>query len=333
MRSSSSHGDLVLGGDIGGTSTRILVVDRTGATWGRGTAAGGNPTSHPDSAAAALAEALAKALAAVDGSVVRAAVVGLAGGGALLAPDVRQKLARAWAESGVAAGPTYVGDLDVAFASGTPEADGTVLIAGTGAAAGSVRTRRVVRTAGGHGWLLGDEGSGFWLGREAVRATLRALDLAQPLGPLAASVLQALDATPGTESPTGRDARDRLRRRLVQAVNSQPPINLAKLAPLVSASHEHDPVAADIVDRAARLLCDTIEQLRDPSESSPLVLAGSVASADSPVGGRLRDLVSARFAGPVLTARDGLGGAAWLALASVEPTTATAAVRERLVTG
>jgi glucosamine kinase len=333
MRPSSSHGELVLGGDIGGTSTRILVVDRAGEPWGRGTAAGGNPTTHPDSAAAALAEALAKALAAVEASAVRAAVIGLAGGGALLAADLRERLARAWTEAGVAADPTYVGDLDVAFASGTTEADGTVLIAGTGAAAGAVRARRVVRTAGGHGWLLGDEGSGFWLGREAVRATLRAVDLAQPLGPLAASVLQALGAAPSQESATGTADPDRLRRRLVQAVNSQPPINLARLAPLVSAAHERDPVAADIVDRAARLLYGTIDQLRDPAETSPLVLAGSVASAGSAVGARLRDLVSDRFSGPVLAARDGVAGAAWLALASVEPSAATAAVRERLATG
>lgn len=333
MRASSSHGDLVLGGDIGGTSTRILVADSAGAPWGRGTAAGGNPTTHPDSAAAALAEALGKALAAVDASAVRAAVIGLAGGGALLATDVRETLARVWAEFGVRVSPSYVSDLEVAFVSGTAEPDGTVLIAGTGAAAGAVRGRRVVRTAGGHGWLLGDEGSGFWLGREAVRATLRALDLAQPAGPLAASVLQTLaGSTLAADAPNGDDT-DRLRRRLVQAVNSQPPIHLASLAPLVAAAHEHDPVAAEIADRAARLLCGTVEQIRDPAESSPLVLAGSVASASTAVGARLRELVSAGFSGPVLAARDGVGGAAWLALASAEPTAATAAVRDRLVTG
>jgi glucosamine kinase len=333
MRATSGHGDLVLGGDIGGTSTRILVVDRGGETWGRGTAAGGNPTTHPDSAAAALEEALAKALVAVDGSAVRAAVIGLAGGGALLGAHVRERLTRAWSQSGVAASPTYVSDLDVAFASGTAEADGTVLIAGTGAAAGAVRDRRAVRTAGGHGWLLGDEGSGFWLGREAVRATLRVLEVAQPPGPLAASVLQTLSITSPTEASTGSDDPDLLRRRLVHTVNSQPPIRLAGLAPLVSAAHEQDPVAADIVDRAAGLLCDTVEQVRDPAETSPLVLAGSVASADSAVGARLRDLVSARFAGPVPAARDGVAGAAWLALTAAEPAAATAAVRERLATG
>jgi len=333
MRATGDHGELVLGGDIGGTSTRILVADRAGETWGRGTAAGGNPTTHPDSAAAALEEALAKALAAVDAAAVRVAVVGLAGGGALLAAHVRERLTRAWSQSGVAASPTYVSDLDVAFASGTAEADGTVLIAGTGAGAGAVRGRRVVRTADAHGWLLGDEGSGFWLGREAVRSTLRVLERAQPPGPLAASVLRTLGISAPAEASLGGDDPDSVRRRLVHTVNAQPPIRLAGLAPLVSAAHGHDPVAAEIVDRAAQLLCGTVGRVRDQAEASPLVLAGGVASPGSAVGARLRDLVSARFAGPVLAARDGVGGAAWLALAAAEPAAATAAVRERLVTG
>ena len=330
MRAGDGHEDLVLGGDIGGTSTRILVVDRRGELRGHGSAAGGNPTTHPESAAAALAEALAKATADVDASAVRSAVIGLAGGGALMTPQVRHRLTRAWTESGVAADPEYVSDLAVAFASGTAEPGGAVLIAGTGAAAGSLRDHRVARTAGGHGWLLGDEGSGFWLGREAVRATLQALDLRRPLGPLAESVLHALGAPTSTAATGGEEDPSTRRIWLVQAVNSQPPIALARLAPLVSAACRRDPEAAAIADRAADLLVGILEQVRAPEETSPLVLAGSVASAGSAVGARLHDLVRRRFSGQVLAAQDGVRGAAWLALVAADPGT-NASVRERLV--
>ena len=196
-------GVLVLGGDLGGTSTRILVADRDGAAHGHGAAGGGNPTTHPDTAAAALGQALGEALDGIERSRVRAAVIGMAGGGARQGHDVRDALARAWTGAGLAVSPEYVGDLDVAFASGTAEPDGTVLIAGTGAAAGAVREHRTVRTADGHGWLLGDEGSGFWLGREAARATLRTLDAAEPPGPLAESVLRQLGAWSADGSPAG----------------------------------------------------------------------------------------------------------------------------------
>jgi N-acetylglucosamine kinase-like BadF-type ATPase len=36
--------------------------------------------------------------------------------------------------------------------------------------------RRPVGILGGHSQLLGDEGSGFWIGRQAVRAALRDID-------------------------------------------------------------------------------------------------------------------------------------------------------------
>ena len=65
---------LVLGGDLGGTSTRIVIADHNGTVAGRGTAGGGNPTSHPASAATALGQALTAALDGIDPGHVRTAV-------------------------------------------------------------------------------------------------------------------------------------------------------------------------------------------------------------------------------------------------------------------
>jgi len=79
---------LVLGGDLGGTSTRILVVGTDGRVRGRSTAGGGNPIRHPAGAAAALAGALRAALAGIDPRRVNASVVGVAGMSALRAPPV-----------------------------------------------------------------------------------------------------------------------------------------------------------------------------------------------------------------------------------------------------
>ncbi|MDX3383958.1 BadF/BadG/BcrA/BcrD ATPase family protein [Streptomyces niveiscabiei] len=72
---------------------------------------------------------------------------------------------------------TIHSDIEAAFAGapGHPAA-GLALIAGTGSVAARVRDRVLVATSGGDGWLLGDDGSGFWIGRRAVRAALRAAD-------------------------------------------------------------------------------------------------------------------------------------------------------------
>ena len=181
---------LVLGGDLGGTSTRIVIADHEGNVIGRGAAAGGNPTSHPASAAANFGQAIHQALDGIDPLLVSTAVIGAAGGSALSNPGVRAQFDAAWNGAGLVCEPDFIGDLEVAFASGTPESDGTVLIAGTGSAAGLVRDHRLVRTADGHGWLLGDDGSGFWLGREAMRSLLRALDLGEPIGLLGEAVVK-----------------------------------------------------------------------------------------------------------------------------------------------
>jgi glucosamine kinase len=316
---------LVLGGDLGGTSTRILVAGADGRRCGRGIAGAGNPVSNPAGAAEALGDALGAALAGVDPGRVRASVLGVAGLSALRTPPVAARFGRVWTAAGLTCDPGYTADLEVAFAAGTPEPDGSVLVAGTGATAGAVVGHRLTRTADGHGWLLGDDGSGFWLGREAVRAALHTLDAGEPPGRLVSSVLRALDAAgPGVGGPARRD-------RVIQAVHSRPGVELSALAPLVSAAYrDGDPQARSIVERAAAALLATIGRIRRAEETTPIVLAGSLTGDTSPVGATLRRLLPARFAGPVLPARSGAGGAAWLALAALDPALATRDAHARL---
>jgi N-acetylglucosamine kinase-like BadF-type ATPase len=330
---------LVLGGDLGGTSTRILVVGTDGRECGRGTATAGNPVSHPDGAAAALGEALGAALAPVDPGRVTASVIGVAGVSALRIAPVAARFRQVWAGAGLTCDPGWAADLEVAFAAGTPEPDGAVLVAGTGATAGAVSGRRLTRTADGHGWLLGDDGSGFWLGREAVRAALRTLDAGEPPGLLASAVFHALDATDpadgrgGEEVLPARDGRpaDRRRDLVIQAVHSRPGVRLSALAPLVSAAYrDGDPEARSIVERAAAALVATLGRVRSGTEATPIVLAGSLTGDASPVGSTLRALLPARFAGPIRRARTEVGGAAWLALAALDPALATRDAHTRL---
>jgi glucosamine kinase len=321
---------LVIGGDLGGTSTRILVAGTDGGECGRSVTGGGNPISHPAGAAAALDAALRAALAGVDPGRVKASVIGVAGVSALRTPPVAERFGKVWADAGLTCDPGYAPDLEVAFAAGTPEPDGSVLVAGTGATAGALSGRRLTRTADGHGWLLGDDGSGFWLGREAVRATLRTLDAGEPPGHLVTAVLRELAAVdPADEADPAR--RHRGTDRVIQAVNSRPGVQLSALAPLVSAAYrEGDPEARSIVERAAAALLTTLGRIRGREETTPIVLAGGLTSDTTPVGTTLRRLLPARFAGPVRPARTGVGGAAWLALAALDPALATGDAHARL---
>jgi N-acetylglucosamine kinase-like BadF-type ATPase len=271
----------------------------------------------------------------VDPAEVVAAVIGVAGGTALTKPGgAGEGFQRAWSDAGLAGSPAYIGDLEVGFASATTAPDGTGLIAGTGAGAGEIRDHRLVRTADLHGWLLGDDGSGFWLGREAARASLRALDEGTPQGPLGTAVLDHLlgGVPQAAEAPNWAD-RGVVRDELILAANSRPPVKLAELAVAVSDAYAAgDPTAIAIAERAAELLIGTVQRVRPPESTGPLVLAGSVAGESSPVGRLLRRELAGRGT-EVLTARDGVVGAAWLALARVDPDLATPMVHAALLAG
>jgi N-acetylglucosamine kinase-like BadF-type ATPase len=73
-----------------------------------------------------------------------------------------------------------VNDALVALEAGAPGAPGVVIISGTGSIAYGRNSRNEGARAGGWGHVLGDEGSGFWIGRAALRAVLREADRRGP---------------------------------------------------------------------------------------------------------------------------------------------------------
>ncbi|MFF5206427.1 N-acetylglucosamine kinase [Streptosporangium sp. NPDC000396] len=167
---------LVLGVDAGGTSSRVVIASPTGSRVAHGRAGGGNPAAQGvREACANIGGAVRSALAGVDPSQVRAAVVGMAGCGVLRDPAARAIFDAAWSETGLVVEPQVIGDVAVAFAAGTAEPHGTVLIAGTGAIAAKIIANRQADLADGYGWQLGDEGSAFWIGRAAAKLTIRTL--------------------------------------------------------------------------------------------------------------------------------------------------------------
>ncbi|MGH3713922.1 MAG: N-acetylglucosamine kinase, partial [Micromonosporaceae bacterium] len=275
---------LVLGLDIGGTTSRALLADSHGRRLGTGTAAGGNPTSHHETAAfAAISAAIRDALAGVDPAQVRAAAIGMAGVSRLAEPDVREQFEAAWHGTGLRCAYQAVSDAVVAFTAGTPSPDGTLLLAGTGAIAAQLRDRTGVRTCDGHGWLLGDLGSGFWLGREAVRAALAYLDGWAPATPLVHQVIGELVGT----QPPGRDS-------VINAVRRDEPVALARLAqPVCQAADAGDPVATEIVARAAEHLIESAARVR-AGDDGPLVLGGGLLIAETALAARVCEAAAQR---------------------------------------
>lgn len=324
---------LVAGVDAGATSVRALVVDLTGERRGTGTAGGANPISRGlDVAMTEVARALERALSTVDTSRVALVALGIAGGNTHGGDGLGEALDAVWTRLGLRCPRLLVSDVEVAFAAGTADPDGLVVLAGTGAAVAEIRAGAMTRYLDAQGWLIGDVGSGSWLGLRALRAALA--DLEGSGGPTALTPLVA--AQLGVALPVrpagGLPGSDRTVRDLVAAAYRRPPIALSELAPLVSrAAGDGDPVADVIAGRAAEALLDEAGVLlRDAPWARSAVVAGSVLVTPGPVRERVRRGLAERFGLEVGDGRDGAAGAAWLATRRLGPARAADDVHRRL---
>jgi N-acetylglucosamine kinase-like BadF-type ATPase len=305
---------LVVGVDGGGTSTRCLIATASGEIVSRGGAGGANPRSTRDpggNLTRALTEALLPIRQRFRPGDVTGGVFGLAGAGEAGRRQACALATEAWRAAGLAGVPVVVPDILVAFAGATPGPSGSVVIAGTGAVAARIENREIVRRCDGYGWLLGDKGSGVWIGRRAAQAALAALDGSGLPTVLTGRVLPALQQ--GPPGP-GRNvlAGEALAQAIIAVVYEGEPARLGILSPVVeTAAREGDRVALTILDEAARHLVRTLDAVGPGGSRLPVVLAGSLLTRPTLVAERVREALPGR---PVVACHDGAAGAAALAL-------------------
>src|SRR4051794_2458872 len=291
--------------DAGGTHTRAVVVAPTGRCLGYAVAGGGNPTAvGPESAAGSVADSVVEALgrAEVPSTQIRLVVLAMAGAGST---PVADHLRRRLAGIGLDAPTVFESDLLATYVSGTPAPDGYAVIAGTGAGAIRVEDGRQVAVADALGWLLGDEGSGFWIGRRVVRAALADLDGRGPSTALTPLMLARL----GVSAPSAASHREPIS-AVVRALYAGPPVRLADYARLVF-EVDGDATADSILDDPAAALARTLDAVRSPTVSGPLVLGGGILGR-APL---LADRLAAAYGGDEVHAvADGTVGVSVLAL-------------------
>lgn len=313
--------------DAGGTSTRSVLVTADGACLGYGTAGGGNPiSSGTERAASAVITATqtATAAAGLTPSDVGAGILAMAGSG--VNPDT------GWV-TGALAGAGFTGsvelrsDLLATFFSGTFEPEGYALVAGTGAAGIRVRGGIVDRAADGLGWLLGDVGSGFWIGHRVVRDAVAALDGRADPTAMTDLLLDALGLE--TEMWIDADGRPGVLRLVTDAVYRLRPVELSRFAPVAFAAHG-DPAARAILAEAAEALARLFGAVASPGLTGPLVLGGSILAQKSVVADAVATAATASGLVPeTRQVPDGVIGAAVLSLRSAG-VTVDAAVFERI---
>ena len=260
-----------LGIDGGQSSTVAVIGDGTGRVVGWATAGPCNHVAAPEARAKFLRivrECVAQAVARAEVGPIRfrAACMGMSGG-----PEDKATLLN---EAVPADHAIVTHDGRIALAGAMSGGPGVIVIAGTGSLAYGENERGESARAGGWGYIFGDEGGGFDMVRQALRAILREHEGWGPRTALTPALLEATD--------TG-DANAALHRLYTP---EWPRARTASLAPLVSRiAEEGDPVAAGILHGAAASLATLAASARRQiwKEGDPVRLAWIGGAFSSPV--------------------------------------------------
>ena len=298
----SGSGRRVIGLDIGGTKTHgLLLVDGVPAAQARAGSANVQNVS-PAQAAATLAD-IFTALGAGTGTVERV----IAGSGGIDTAADAQALRALISPHVPGAAVDVIHDTRLILAAGQSP-DGIALIAGTGSVAWGLAPNGTEARCGGWGYLLGDEGSGYWVGREAVRHTLRGFNHRQEPDQLATALLAACSVTAPEQLIALFHSAETGRRYWG-----------AKAAVVFDAARQGSAAALEIVAAAARhlsgLAADTARLL---DITGPVVVGGGLGMNQPLLQHRLRqDLERAGLTGIRFLDQDPVQGVRYLAAPEV----------------
>ena len=175
--------------------------------------------------------------------------------------------------------------LAIAEALAPEDCAAVAIIVGTGSVAFGRDPKSLdLKRAGGWGPVIGDDGSGFWIGRAALRSILQSSDDQQPMSDMAKAFSDALAANTARE--------------LVTKVHQggQPATVLASLAPLViNAAEAGDAEARQILVEAAICIGILIGQISDkleqPPENTVVACGGSIITKQTILTERVEEFV------------------------------------------
>jgi len=268
---------VLLGIDCGGSHTAVAVGNANGRVLARAEGPGSamRPGGAERSAAVILDVAHRAATQARVMLPASLALVGAAGAGR--APE-QEALAAEITAAGVAERVDVRSDVEIALAAAFGDAPGILINAGTGSIAYARTPDGKLHRAGGHGWQLGDEGGGYWLGRLALVAAARAHDGLEESSTLLERLLVAL----------GLQTFDDLIRWTATAT----PAQVAALAPhVLNAAREGETVAQRIVTEGALELSRLVRVLMphfSGKEPIKMATAGGLLRPGSPLLTALR---------------------------------------------
>ena len=291
----------VIGIDAGGTKTVGLLADETAKVHSKTIGGSANLVMKGE---LAVEKVLFDVIDSLESPEPLAALcLGIAGVGQ---PGSEQLIRDVLRRLGQRQPVRVVNDALVALVAGAPSGIGIVVVAGTGSIAYGVDPEGHEARSGGWGYLLGDEGSAFWLGHAAIRQGVRAADGRGPATTLFDRISQKLDL----------DVPDGLVKWFYDQEFSRH--RVADLASVVEeAANEGDDAASALLDQAAQHLARagrSVARQLDFAEPYPFVQAGGVFKACPSLHARLEAILDLPHARPLRLEGEPAQGAVTLAL-------------------
>lgn len=164
---------------------------------------------------------------------------------------------------------TIENDVYLGYRTAFGDEFGLFLYAGTGSILVYRETNGKLNRIGGWGYLLGDEGAGYWIGREAIRETLRAMEEGRRSS-LSDLIMEA----------SGGDSWDKIK-RFVYSTSRE---NIASLAkPVLQVAESGSEEAKQVVVRAGLELSGLIKRAQKvlDEDSYPIAFSGGIATDSS----------------------------------------------------
>jgi N-acetylglucosamine kinase-like BadF-type ATPase len=167
---------------------------------------------------------------------------------------------------------TVVSDIELAYRANFSAGEGILLYAGTGSVSYAIDQSGQVLKIGGWGYLLGDEGAGYWIGKEAIRLALFQIESKKTIleGSLSHQVLNAMQAHDWETVKTFVYAKDRS--------------EIAALSRIVdSAATSGDAEALNILSKAAAHLAELVDRIDKNLErkSLPVKFTGGISRSNA----------------------------------------------------
>jgi len=267
----------VIGIDGGGSTIRVVVIDSVLTIMGQSRGQSTNPNIVGQVVAArTIQRAIIDALkdAKLSSDEISGIGIGVAGT-AQHQSWLRQVVTNILPRTDVSISTDY----EIALVGGHGKQRGVMVLAGTGSLAYGINSEGDSALAGGWGYLLGDEGSGYWLGIQALQSAIRMADHRGPQTSLAQAIYNRLHISRPRE--------------VITWIYDTSPLHVKEVAALAPLVLEHaemgDKVASDLVTMGAQELAlatkGVLLQLEE--ENLPITFSGSVLNEPNPLTNQL----------------------------------------------